>query len=29
LHIVAPPPTEADHAQVMTGLQRGDWKPDT
>jgi quercetin dioxygenase-like cupin family protein len=28
LHVVAPPPTEADHAEVMTGLQRGDWKPD-
>ncbi|MFQ5340379.1 MAG: hemerythrin domain-containing protein [Anaerolineae bacterium] len=28
LHVVAPPPTEADHAKVMAGLQRGDWKPD-
>ena len=28
LHIVAPPPTEADHAEVMAGLQRGGWKPD-
>lgn len=26
LHVVTPPPTEADHAEVMAGLQRGTWK---
>lgn len=26
LHVVAPPPTEKDHVQVMAGLQRGTWR---
>jgi len=26
LHVVTPPPTEADHVQVMAGLKRGTWK---
>ncbi len=26
MHVVAPPPTEEDHAQVMVGLQRGAWR---
>lgn len=26
MHIVTPPPTEADHVQVMAGLQRGSWR---
>ncbi len=26
LHVVSPPPTDADHVQVMTGLKRGEWK---
>ena len=27
LHIVTPPPTASDHAEVVAGLQRGTWKP--
>jgi quercetin dioxygenase-like cupin family protein len=27
MHIVSPPPTDADHAQVAAGLQRGSWRP--
>jgi len=26
MHIVTPPPTEADHVQVRAGLQRGSWR---
>lgn len=26
VHIVAPPPTEADHTAVMAGLRRGSWR---
>ncbi len=26
LHVVAPPPTETDHAEVAAGFQRGTWK---
>ncbi len=26
ISIVSPPPTEADHAEVHAGLQRGSWK---
>ncbi len=26
LHVVTPPPTEADHKEVMAGLQRGAWR---
>jgi quercetin dioxygenase-like cupin family protein len=26
LHVVTPPPTAADHTQVMAGLQRGSWQ---
>lgn len=26
LHMVCPPPTEADHTQVAVGLKRGAWK---
>lgn len=26
LHTVTPPPTEADHAEVMAKMQRGAWK---
>lgn len=26
LHVVTPPPTDADHVQVNSGLRRGDWK---
>jgi len=26
LHVVTPPPTEADHAEVQAGLQRGRWR---
>lgn len=26
LHVVTPPPTDADHSQVAAGLERGDWK---
>jgi quercetin dioxygenase-like cupin family protein len=26
LHVVAPPPTDADHAAVVAGLTRGDWR---
>jgi quercetin dioxygenase-like cupin family protein len=26
LHVVAPPPTDADHVEVMSKLQRGSWK---
>jgi len=26
MHVVSPPPTEADHDQVMAGLQRGTWR---
>lgn len=26
LHVVTPPPTKADHAEVMAGLQRGAWR---
>ncbi len=26
LHVVTPPPTEADHADVMAGLRRGTWR---
>ncbi len=26
LHVVTPPPNEADHIQVASGLQRGIWK---
>lgn len=27
LHVVSPPPTEADHGEVQTGLKLGTWKP--
>ena len=26
LHVVTPPPTEADHAGVMAGIARGTWR---
>lgn len=26
LNVVTPPPTEADHAEVVAGLQRGRWR---
>ena len=26
LHVVSPPPTDADHVEVMSKLQRGAWK---
>lgn len=26
MHVVSPPPTEADHVQVAAGLKRGAWK---
>ncbi len=26
LHVVSPPPTDADHVEVMSKLQRGTWK---
>jgi quercetin dioxygenase-like cupin family protein len=26
LHLVSPPPTEADHAQVQAGLRQGSWR---
>lgn len=26
LHVVTPPPTEADHAEVKKGLMRGTWR---
>lgn len=26
LHVVSPPPNEADHKEVMVGLARGTWK---
>ena len=26
LHVVTPPPNEADHVQVASGLERGEWK---
>ncbi len=26
MHIVSPPPTDADHVQVAAGLKRGAWK---
>lgn len=26
LHVVSPPPTDADHAEVRSKLQRGTWK---
>ena len=26
LHVVTPPPTQADHAGVMAGLAKGDWR---
>ncbi len=26
LHVVSPPPNEADHKEVMAGLARGTWK---
>jgi quercetin dioxygenase-like cupin family protein len=26
LHVVTPPPTDADHVQVASGLQRGAWQ---
>ena len=26
VHVVTPPPTEADHMEVMAGLQRGAWR---
>lgn len=26
LHVVSPPPNEADHKEVMAGLSRGTWK---
>lgn len=26
LHVVTPPPTEADHTEVKAGLQRGAWR---
>ncbi len=25
-HVVTPPPTEADHTEVMQGLKRGTWR---
>ncbi len=27
MHIVSPPPTDADHVQVAAGLQQGAWRP--
>lgn len=26
VHLVSPPPTEGDHAQVQTGLRQGSWR---
>lgn len=26
MHVVTPPPTDEDHAQVMAGLKRGTWR---
>ncbi len=26
MHVVTPPPTDADHVQVAAGLKRGEWK---
>lgn len=26
VHLVSPPPTEADHAQVQAGLRQGSWR---
>ncbi len=26
VHLVSPPPTEADHTEVQAGLRRGDWR---
>lgn len=26
LHVVAPPPTEADHVEVQAGFERGAWR---
>ena len=26
LHVVSPPPTEADHAEVVARLKEGDWR---
>ena len=26
LHVVSPPPTDADHVEVMSKLERGTWK---
>jgi quercetin dioxygenase-like cupin family protein len=26
LHVVTPPPTQADHAGVMAGLAKGEWR---
>ena len=26
LHVVSPPPTDADHVEVMSKLQQGTWK---
>lgn len=26
LHVVTPPPTQADHVGVMAGLAKGDWR---
>jgi quercetin dioxygenase-like cupin family protein len=26
MHVVSPPPTHADHVQVVAGLKRGAWK---
>lgn len=26
LHVVTPPPNDADHVQVAAGLKRGEWK---
>ncbi|MCC7165260.1 MAG: cupin [Anaerolineae bacterium] len=26
LHVVTPPPSDADHAQVVAGLQKGAWR---
>jgi quercetin dioxygenase-like cupin family protein len=26
VHLVSPPPTEADHAEVQRGFQRGTWR---
>lgn len=26
MHVVTPPPSDADHTQVMAGLAKGEWK---